>query len=435
MKTLRELRNKISFDKNMDSGSSSSNIGGSSSNSSGTTNKRSSGNFNGSSASSSPSSTNIDYNIPTFSNIQNIEWKSISSVEKIDFGNSNIFLLITFNNNNNNNNINNLNCNCVNNSNICNNNNCINNNNNNTNDENPSIINNYNESQILLKSSSTIAHDVYAYVLEGILKYPIPEMRLLDFSNLEYTEMSYNLLNHSKDDQSLNDFIKSELEKSFFLILEYRNNGKRFNELNHKEYFSGSKGGKKFKQLGKIIAFDIFCNNFCKLPSPPLNWNSSTFFSNILCYDSPDKNGWYFSLINSNISFLNTSPFTIGYRDHLNRLKLLLFSIFQNPSTESVQIKLMRDHLLKCQGIKLSGSSVSYLQKGIAKGIKSIVNCINFTVLENTKEKVKNIVKLDNNNIWKKSIDSIYCPFLLDVLNEIVIEFANYREKTYFIKA
>ncbi|KAN0027614.1 hypothetical protein ACTFIU_010585 [Dictyostelium citrinum] len=323
------------------------------------------------------------------SNILEIDWNTIIDIEIIDFGNSVVCLLVTFSSDN------------------------------------------LHFNQILIKSTPTIAQECYASVLQNILKLPILDIRLLEKNN-EFIEMSSNLLDHSKDDQLLNDFIKSELEKTFFLIMEYKPNGKRFNELNHKDYFSGYKGQEKFKQLGKIIAFDIFCNNFCKTNIP--GDDSSIYFSNIICYETPNKNGWYFSLINSNISCLNNSLFTIGYRYHMNSLKLLLFSIFQNPSTESFQIRMMREHLLKKLNIKLPKSSAVYIQKGIAKGIKSIVNYINYPLLENTKDKVKNIVSCDNNNIWKKGIDSIHCPFLLDVLNEIEIEILNRREKVYFVK-
>ncbi|KAM9962110.1 hypothetical protein ACTFIR_004996 [Dictyostelium discoideum] len=334
---------------------------------------------------------NLNINNQEFitSNILEIDWNTIIDIEIMDFGNSVVCLLVTLSSDN------------------------------------------LHFNQVLIKSTPTIAQECYASVLQNILKLPILDLRLLEKNN-EFLEMSSNLLDFSKDDQFLNDFIKSEFEKTFFLIMEFRQNGKKFNELNHKEYFSGYKGQEKFKQLGKIIAFDIFCNNFCK--TNIAGDDSSIYFSNVICYETPNKNGWYFSLINSNISCLNNSLFTIGYRYHMNSLKLLLFSIFQNPSTESFQIRMMREHLLKKLNIKLPKSSAVYIQKGIAKGIKSIVNYINYPLLENTKDKVKNIVSCENYNIWKKGIDSIHCPFLLDVLNEIEIEISNRREKVYFVK-
>ncbi|EGC31775.1 hypothetical protein DICPUDRAFT_7275, partial [Dictyostelium purpureum] len=332
-------------------------------------------------------------NINQYSNIINIEWNNIQTIEKLDYGDSNYYLLVTFFN------------------------------------ENKNIIN-----KVLLKTSSTIAQEVYASVLENILKLPIPAMRLLDFSMDEYFDMSRNLLNCSTNDQGLNEFIKYEiLDKSFILVMEYRENGKRFNELNHKEYFSGKKGEKKYRQLGRIMAFELFCNSFFR--ASPSNWDENTFFSNLIFYESPSKNGWYFSLINSNIICLSNSIFTSVYRDHINKIKLFLFSIFQNPNSESTQLKLMKDHLNKYLNIYLTSSSSVYIQKGIAKGIKSMVKSLSLPILEDTKEKLKGIVKMDNNNIWKKGIDSIYCPFLLDVLDEIALEYStNYREKTYFVK-
>ncbi|EGC29772.1 hypothetical protein DICPUDRAFT_90360 [Dictyostelium purpureum] len=280
------------------------------------------------------------------------------------------------------------------------------------------LTNNCEYNQILLKSSTTIVQEVYASILESILGLPIPEMRLLEFSDQEFDEMSTSLLNASKSNESLYDFIKLELSKSFFFIMEYIPYGKTFKELNHKEYFSGSTGEKKLMQLGQIMAFDIFCNNWDRLP---LIWmDNGTNFSNILFFDTPSKEGWYFLLINSNMTCIgNNNPISNSNKKYIARIKSLVYSIFRNPSVESTQVKKMREIISKYYKINLSSSSGILLQRGILHGIQLIVNKITPSILKDTKEKLKHLIKIDFNSIWKKGIESIYLPFLLDVLENL----------------
>ncbi|KAM9963460.1 hypothetical protein ACTFIW_006690 [Dictyostelium discoideum] len=314
-----------------------------------------------------------------YSNIHCIDWSSLISVDKLDLGSSNIFLIATF-----------LNNKCE-----------------------------YN--QVLLKSSTTIVQEVYASVLESILKLPIPEMRLLEYSNDEYIQMSRSLLTiSSKTNKSLYDYIKLELLKSFFLIMEYAPNGKSFKDLDYKEYFSGYGGEKKLNQLGQVIAFDIFCNNSDRLP---LIWdNVSSHFSNILFYDIPNRNGWYISLMNSNVTCINNSSFTIGYRKYITRVKSILYALFKRPNIESNQIKKMRESISKSYKINLSSSCGISIQRGIIQGVQLIISRISISILSDTKEKLRHLVKVDSTtNAWKKGLDSIHLPFLSDLLDTMVL--------------
>ncbi|KAF2075052.1 hypothetical protein CYY_003662 [Polysphondylium violaceum] len=321
------------------------------------------------------------------SNINNLVWERATSVEKISYGENTHFLVVTF-------------------------------------QPNPLVEEYF---QVLLKSSTSIGQEVYVSILESILKFPIPEMRLLEFSDEEYQEMSKSLTFLSDQNSNLNSFIKKELKKSFFLVMEYNPDGKTLKELNYKEYFTGTSGDKKLIQLGQIIAFDMFCNNWDRFP---LIWDNNGNFSNILFYEQPIKNGWYFSLIDSNISCINNSSFTVGYHRYINRLKSLLYSIFKNPNMESNQVKKLRELICKTFEINLNESSGVLLQKGILQGVQLIVNTITLNILKDTKEKLQHLVKCDTDNIWKKSIDSIYLPFLMDVLDKFdEFESSNHNNK------
>eukprot|EP01132_Coremiostelium_polycephalum_P008004 gene8004-9849_t len=322
------------------------------------------------------------------SNIHDLNWKNAVHIEKTQLYSKNSAILVTFKVDNNqlSDSINN------------------NNNNNNT----------HQYYKVVVKSSPSIAQEVYVSVLESIMKFPIPEMRLLEFSNPEFKSMSKSLQKLSLSDPTINHFIKKELKKSFFLVMEYSPGGKTLEELNFKEYFSGATGEKKFVQLGQIIAFDMFCNNWDRFP---LIWDSEGNFSNILFFDQPNKDGWYFSLIDSNISCISNSSFTVGYHRYINRLKSLLYSLFSNPCIESHQVKKLRELISKTFKIHLSETSGILLQRGIILGIQQIVNKLSFGILKETKEKVKSMIKYDYENIWKKSIDGIYLPFLNDILD------------------
>ncbi|KAN0023427.1 hypothetical protein ACTFIU_011597 [Dictyostelium citrinum] len=323
--------------------------------------------------------------------------------------------------------------------------------------------------QVILKCSNTMVQDVYASVLQVILKFPVPEMRLIDSCEEEFNKMSINLLKQSKlQSEQLYATIQSLIEKPFFLIMEYKNGGKFFSQLNHKDYFSSQRNGeKKLKQLGKLLSFDLICNinnNICNFSNNNNNTNNIislnnsnnnlnsfinnnyNIFSNIIFYEQPDNNGWYFSIIHSTILCLNSSSFTPGYRNTMDRIKLLLFSIFQNPTTESLQIYHFRKYLSNNCNINLPSSSEhwsTHIQNGIAKGIDELVNSLNYQVFNSTKQIVNNMIfsatnlnnnneviinnSNNNNNSWKKGIDLIYIPFLFDVLKEIIIEHSNYK--------
>ncbi|KAM9996164.1 hypothetical protein ACTFIY_002359 [Dictyostelium cf. discoideum] len=325
----------------------------------------------------------------------------------------------------------------------------LNNSNNNNNNNNNNIIilvtfyNGYDDyNQVIIKSSNTMAQDVYASVLQVILKYPVPEMRLIDSCEEEFNKMSINLLKQSKlQSEQLFNIIQIQIEKPFFLIMEYKNGGKFFTQLNHKDYFSSHKNGeKKLKQLGKLLSFDLICNinnNICNFNynnnnnnnnnnnislnnsnnNLNLNLNNNNIFSNIIFYEQPDKNGWFVRIIYSTILCTSSLSFTPGYRNTMDRIKLLLFSIFQNPTTESLQIYHFRKYLSSDCNINLPSSSVHWstnIQNGIAKGIDELVNSLNYQVFASAKQIVSNMifsttdqnnnVFINNNNnfTWKK---------------------------------
>ncbi|KYR01723.1 protein kinase [Tieghemostelium lacteum] len=274
--------------------------------------------------------------------------------------------------------------------------------------------------KVLLKtspSSQQIAQTVYVNVLESILKLPIPEMRLLEYSNPEYEAMSNQILKLSSNNNTLFNYIKKELKKLYLLVMAYRPGAKTLEQLNFKEYFSSSNNGdKKYMQLGQLIAFDMFCNNWDRFP---LIWESQGNFSNILFYDQPEAGQeWYFSLMDSNITYINNSSFTVGHHRYINRIKSLFFSLYSNPNIETRQVRRLREHMSKHYKVNIPESSGILLQYGIIQGIQRIVNNLTSNILKETKEKVKSMVKYENENIWKKGIDGIYLPFLYDIFDK-----------------
>eukprot|EP01133_Synstelium_polycarpum_P020630 gene20630-24780_t len=261
--------------------------------------------------------------------------------------------------------------------------------------------------QVILKTSVNIAQDVFASVLATICQLPLPLMRLLEHSAPEYSAMSSALNRLSIGNPSLNHYIRRELKKKFFLVIESAE-GKSLADINIKDYLSGGLGEKKLDQLGQIMAFDLLCNNRDRFQL--LSDSTDSNVMSLVANNGDSANGWHFTLMDVHINFIVNSSFTVGYYKHINRLKSLLYALNSNLYTESSQIRRMRTNINKQYNTHLTESTGLIIQHGLLLGIQSIVDHLTPEILRQTKDKVKKMIQVDHDGIWKRGIDVI-TPF------------------------
>ncbi|GAM21357.1 hypothetical protein SAMD00019534_045320, partial [Acytostelium subglobosum LB1] len=277
--------------------------------------------------------------------------------------------------------------------------------------------------RVIIKVPYQVANEIYTSILASICHLPMPMMRVLESPHNEYQSMSKHLLVLSRDlDNDLHTQLKKDLRRRHFIIMQHVE-GRSLSEMNSREILTE----KKLLQLGKIMAFDLFVNNFDSFFYYWDNSNSVVPVGDLLANDVPTGDGWHFTIMHTKVNFILNSSFTICYHKHINRLKSLLYSIFANPFVESSLLQKMRDTVNRQHGAGLNDQAGLLIQHGLIGGIQTIVTELTPDILKDTKDRVKSLIcREDNHNghsdsssiCWKRGFDSIYLPFLFDIYDK-----------------
>eukprot|EP01118_Nematostelium_gracile_P017782 TRINITY_DN7707_c0_g1_i1.p1 TRINITY_DN7707_c0_g1~~TRINITY_DN7707_c0_g1_i1.p1 ORF type:complete len:244 (-),score=63.56 TRINITY_DN7707_c0_g1_i1:158-889(-) len=207
----------------------------------------------------------------------------------------------------------------------------------------------------VVKGSSTLAQQAFAMLLAQKLKLRIPTFRIISYENQEWKDLKRNIIKLAKED-GIGVNAEIELNRPVFMIMEFVKGKDLAHIKSREELDEGS-----LREIGKFIAFDIFVNNWDRLP---VIWDNEGNLSNMLISDSTVIG------IDENITCIHPTVNKIGFEKYLQKCTDLLNVLKEKPNEESTQLKSVRDSFMMMTGVDFGEKDSVVIQQGIIEGVK-----------------------------------------------------------------
>eukprot|EP00743_Colponemidia_sp_Colp-15_P007891 GILK01008546.1.p1 GENE.GILK01008546.1~~GILK01008546.1.p1 ORF type:complete len:491 (-),score=55.50 GILK01008546.1:149-1585(-) len=282
---------------------------------------------------------------------------------------------------------------------------------------------------VVLKSSATIAQEIYAVKLQQRLGIPCPDFRMIRFTDEEFTAARTKLLQMSQSDGALNIKISRALDRPFWVVMQYIS-GQSLEECGQKcvsECFNihESSGAKRLSQFGRLIMFDAAINNFDRAP---VIWNNEGNARNIMLGVESDaelgNQPRYTSVFAIDSRVVSISLSTVAGKDnmmrYLNKVEAFL------KETREVAGSVVCSHPLPASLNRLVEfvervSLLRFTHEQIQKVVCGIVNAaralseLPLTVWQSIWMDCASLVEQDWSGVWIDSLASVDVNFLLEV--------------------
>jgi len=307
-----------------------------------------------------------------------------------------------------------------------------------------------NDGNFVIKGAADPALELFGNLLYAELNIKVPAMRIIEFSNPEFSKAVASIDKASYYDNSIKHKIRNRLDRPYLLLMEYIP-GLRIHQLGNlraKECFDASypKGRDRLINIGIILAADVFINNFDRYP---MIWNSNGSPENLIVKFETDWNTKNHELFDQNnldlpmqgVYAVCNKPSLFGkenkyaednYDKYLQTLEELLKSLF-------VTLKLIKDGKLnpfdtKTRRLEYSSVVSTFIYNHTTVDIKTLgelqillglclgfanIAAMGFDIIDNIKNKVIASVTKDYKGFWKDNCDSIKLGILRDELSII----------------
>ncbi|KAL6044767.1 Antitoxin protein of toxin-antitoxin system [Balamuthia mandrillaris] len=294
------------------------------------------------------------------------------------------------------------------------------------------------QGMVVVKGSSTITVEAFGALLAERLEVTAPKVRVLEYTNPEWRVMKRKLFSLAKRIGE-NDSVKveKELDRAFVLVMEYVP-GKDLETLGPEmalKVFGGDWGRYILQQMGRIVVFDMLCNNWDRLPAV---WDNDGNAKNIIlskltakkqngsdeaATDSEDEEeeGWRVVAIDQGLSCINPETFRSGYDKYMNRVKEFALEVVQEKPSEG--LTKIRELLRLCTAYDITEAGMAELRQGIIDGMLFAVKALSREVLQELKDQVATMVTMDWADVWASGLQQINVDFIaavLDIFREVL---------------
>ncbi|CAG9331972.1 unnamed protein product [Blepharisma stoltei] len=299
---------------------------------------------------------------------------------------------------------------------------------------------------LTVKGSPNVAQDYFTTLLYQKLAIQVPLARIVQYKDKEFKKMMHSLRSKTYHDLYIDNQLTHELDRPFLIVSEYYPTlsllmlGPKRSALCFG--YDKIKGYSRLRDLGVILALDLFLNNSDRIP---LIWNNQGN-PNTLCIEviptglygenlgDPEyvdiKLGTIFS-VDSYCNCLRKDSVLAEtlYNQHMERLERYIFSILRDldevlegrnigqvhfPSMEKA-----KEYFQSYANIALDGTQLFQIIKGIVAGLKDIADLEEGDLLE-VYESARQLPMEDKMNVWASGMQHIDMQFLSDVKKIIV---------------
>eukprot|EP01119_Soliformovum_irregulare_P015304 TRINITY_DN4298_c0_g1_i1.p1 TRINITY_DN4298_c0_g1~~TRINITY_DN4298_c0_g1_i1.p1 ORF type:complete len:382 (-),score=85.13 TRINITY_DN4298_c0_g1_i1:71-1216(-) len=239
----------------------------------------------------------------------------------------------------------------------------------------------------VLKGSTTIGADLFTYKLAVRFGIPEPKMKVISYASNEWPKMANELQkfeSHLNSDSAVASPLGKCLQKTFLCAMEL-SSGKDMENLEIEEAEKIFKNPKMLKELGRLIAFDMFINNWDRLPCV---WDNEGNPKNIL-FNVSDAS---MDAIDTSVTSISPDQFLENFQNYFHRVQSLMSSVYSHAENIPSEILKLGDFIHQYTQCQLDSSDFEHLREGLEEAGKQIAS-ITEKELEAMKEEVWNEVK------------------------------------------
>eukprot|EP00742_Colponemidia_sp_Colp-10_P004946 GILJ01005284.1.p1 GENE.GILJ01005284.1~~GILJ01005284.1.p1 ORF type:complete len:487 (+),score=48.20 GILJ01005284.1:31-1491(+) len=284
---------------------------------------------------------------------------------------------------------------------------------------------------VVLKSSATVAQEIYAVKLQQLLGIPCPDFRMIRFTEEEFTAARTKLLEMTQSDGALNIKISRALDRPFWVVMEYIS-GKSLEEFGQKcvnQCFNiaDPSGVKRLNQFGRLIMFDAAVNNFDRVP---VIWNNEGNARNIMLGvesgPEPGNEQRFTNLYAIDSRVVSISLSTVAGKDnmarYLNSVECFLKETLKVAQADSavcsntlpISLSRLVEFVERVSLHRFTHEQIQIVVCGLVDAARALSE-LPLTVWQSIWTDCASLVKEDWSGVWVDGLASVDVNFLLEV--------------------
>lgn len=295
-----------------------------------------------------------------------------------------------------------------------------------------------------VKGIGNVVEDIFTSRLYEIMNIHVHKSKVILYSQPEFKLAINSLERVTIHDKYVGNCVRRQLDRPFFIASQYIP-GLYFLQMTRRraeECFGldPGLGYRRLREIGEIIAMDIFMNNSSRIP---VIWNGdgnpNTFLISAQCNKSGSED-----LLDPNSQIKMTNVYAIDsccscldksdenaervYSQYLERVDRYirgnvrdLTEVLEGKTFGALTLPTMevvKDFFYKHTSIEVTNQQLFQVLKGVMGTFKDISEMDNSEIIE-IYQAVKNIPDEDWMDVWRTGIDKINLEFLFDVKNAI----------------
>jgi len=212
----------------------------------------------------------------------------------------------------------------------------------------------------VLKGSSTVGADLFAYELAKLYRVPVPRMRVIGFTADEWHDMWKGLgplEAHVNKDSAIATPLGKCMQKAFMCVMDL-SLGSDMEHLEKGEAAKIFKNEAVLKELGRVLAFDMLVNNWDRLPCI---WDNDGNPNNILF----SNDGASLAAIDTSITSIDPEQFGDSFNHYFDRVRSLMSSVYAHPKDPPSEIVKLQEFILHYTGCQLDNRDLLHVMNGM----------------------------------------------------------------------
>eukprot|EP00051_Salpingoeca_urceolata_P001281 m.39733 g.39733 ORF g.39733 m.39733 type:complete len:326 (+) comp11306_c0_seq2:134-1111(+) len=269
--------------------------------------------------------------------------------------------------------------------------------------------------KVVIKTGTTVAQELFASLLAKELLsglVALPQIRIVSFNQDEFAAIKDRLYALTVKSQHRIK-VERELKRPFYMVMEFAEGrplaGQGLDDVVHDCDFA--------KQLGHLIAFDMFINNWDRFPAI---WENEGNFMNALVQPGT---GCAHRLvgIDQAITAISPSAHATGFEKYASKVTTLLEALLLAPKEPCTQLNKLCEAFQMWTGLEIKGDLGS-IQLGILEGVSSIAAAVTPAAVRAVRDKAQSSAAADWEDVWQRMMDLIRLEFL-DAMIELFVSF------------
>lgn len=269
----------------------------------------------------------------------------------------------------------------------------------------------------VLKGGSTVGEEIFASEMADLLGVYTSKMRMIEYSPFdrkirEWKDIKLRLETLS----SHNSKVQKELNRGFFIIMEYIPNVGGLENMKSEDFSS-----EVLKDIGRMVVLDVVLNNWDRLPT------------GILWDHEGNPNNMLFNPIEKRLAAIDQSTTEISqllhkeqYLNYLEKVKEFTSAVLNKKGDPVTSIcKCIKLH----SGFDIKEEDQQFIWEGLQETLLRACK-LDFMDITKTKQKVsKQLTGKDWENVWSNMMELISEDFISAVIHTMKDEYKKWEKK------